>query len=112
MEIMPSAQSSYFAGVVVVQVADVIVHKTRRVSLIKQGFGNFFLNFSIFLELALACFLIYTPVISTALSFGPVPYKAWLIGIPMAVYLFIFEEVRKLFVRWWPNSFIGQELCK
>lgn len=112
MSIMPSAQSSYFAGVVVVQVADVIVHKTRRVSLIKQGFGNFFLNFSIFLELALAFFLVYTPVINSALSFGPVPYTAWLMGIPMAVYLFVFEETRKVVVRRWPNSFIGQELCK
>lgn len=37
MEIMPRAQSSYFVGVVVAQLADVIVHKTRRVSLFQQG---------------------------------------------------------------------------
>lgn len=39
MALMPEAQSSYFVSVVVAQWMDVIVHRTRRVSLFKQGFG-------------------------------------------------------------------------
>ncbi|XP_054165216.1 sodium/potassium-transporting ATPase subunit alpha-3-like [Oppia nitens] len=104
------AQSSYFMAVVVVQWMDVIVNKTRRLSLFSQGMGNWVLNGSIVFETALAVLFAYTPGLHTVLHMAPVIGQVWVFALPFFIYLFLFEELRKLIIRLFPQSFLGQEL--
>ena len=56
-----TCHTAFFVSIVVVQWADLIICKTRKLSVFQQGMGNWFMNFGLFFETALACFLSYTP---------------------------------------------------
>jgi sodium/potassium-transporting ATPase subunit alpha len=56
-----TCHSGFFISVVVVQIATLIVCKTRKTSLFSPGFGNLQLNSAMIIELLLALFLTYTP---------------------------------------------------
>ena len=56
-----TCHTAFFVSIVVVQWADLIICKTRKLSVFHQGMSNWFMNFGLFFETALACFLSYTP---------------------------------------------------
>ncbi|XP_054165215.1 sodium/potassium-transporting ATPase subunit alpha-like, partial [Oppia nitens] len=109
-DILAIAQSSYFIAVVVCQWIDVIVCKTRRLSIFEQGMGNWFLNISILFETGLACLFCYTPRLNSALTVAPVIGQVWVFALPFLVYVLVFEELRKVVVRRYPDSFFGKEM--
>merc|ERR1712098_660814 len=57
-----TCHTAYFASIVIVQWADLIICKTRKNSVFQQGMKNHFMNFGLFFETALACFLSTAPV--------------------------------------------------
>ena len=109
---MAKGQSAYFTSVVVVQWMDVIVNKTRRSSIFTHGMDNWLLNFSILFETAIAVIVVYVPGLNEALTFSTVSGWAWCTGVPFFIYLFVYEELRKLIVRNYPDSWLGIELCR
>ena len=56
-----TCHTAFFVSIVVVQWADLIICKTRKLSVFQQGMSNWFMNFGLFFETALACLLSYTP---------------------------------------------------
>ena len=56
-----TCHSAFFVSIVICQWADLIVCKTRRLSVFQQGMSNWCLNFGLFFETALAAFLCYCP---------------------------------------------------
>merc|ERR1739848_631378 len=50
-----------FVSIVIVQWADLIICKTRKLSVFQQGMKNWIMNFGLIFETLLACFLSYTP---------------------------------------------------
>ncbi|CAG2173846.1 unnamed protein product [Oppiella nova] len=110
MEFQYEAQSAYFIVIVVVQWIDVIICKTRRLSIFQHGFDNHFLTFSLFFETAMSVFFCYTPKVNQVLSLRPVHGMVWLSAVPFFFYIFIFDELRKLFIRRFPFSFFSKEL--
>ena len=60
-EYLHETKLHFLFPIVVVQWADLIICKTRKLSVFQQGMSNWFMNFGLFFETALACFLSYTP---------------------------------------------------
>ena len=69
-----TCHTAFFVAVVIVQWADVIICKTRRLSLYDQGMRNHVLNFGLFFETAVAAALSYTPGLDQGLRMYPLKY--------------------------------------
>lgn len=93
-----TCQTAFFVAIVIAQWADVIICKTRMLSLFTQGMGNMVLNFGLFFETALACFLCYTPGMS-ALKLYPLLFDWWIPPMPWSALIFMYDELRKWYLR-------------
>jgi sodium/potassium-transporting ATPase subunit alpha len=99
-----TCQTAFFVSIVVVQIAELIVSKTRRLSLFQHGMTNWFLNFSIVFEIGLAAFLCYTPGMGVALHIYPIKPQWWFTAVPFAILIFIYDELRKCLIRRLPKE--------
>ncbi|XP_067007033.1 sodium/potassium-transporting ATPase subunit alpha-like [Anabrus simplex] len=104
-----TCHTAFFITVVIVQWADLISQKTRRNSIMHQGMENWFLNFALIFETAMAVILSYTPGMEQALKMFPVRFEWWLIAVPWAVIILIYEETRKYCIRKYPGGFYERE---
>ncbi|KAL1460635.1 hypothetical protein WDU94_012600 [Cyamophila willieti] len=104
-----TCHTAFFVSIVVVQWADLIVCKTRRNSLFHQGMRNWALNFGLVFETALAAFLSYTPGMDKGLRMYPLKFTWWLPPLPFMVSIFIYDEVRKFYLRRNPGGWLEQE---
>merc|ERR1712147_61745 len=104
-----TCHTAFFVTIVVVQWADLIICKTRRLSLLHQGMTNWMLNFGLFFETALAAFIQYTPGLNTALRLRPLNAPWWFIGIPFSLLIFIYDEIRRFLLRRNPGGWVEQE---
>jgi sodium/potassium-transporting ATPase subunit alpha len=101
--------TGFFVSIVIVQWADLIICKTRRLSLFTQGMHNWVLNWGLAFETMLAIFLCYTPGISTVLRTQPLLFQWWLPALPFSVYIFVYDELRKYYMRKAPGGWIERE---
>ncbi|OBS76405.1 hypothetical protein A6R68_17143, partial [Neotoma lepida] len=99
-----TCQTAFFISIVIVQWADLIICKTRRNSLFKQGMKNKVLLFGIFEETFLAAFLSYTPGMDVSLRMYPLKINWWFCALPYSILIFIYDEVRKLIIRRRPGA--------
>merc|ERR1712013_507429 len=106
---MIQAISGFFTSIVVVQWADVIISKTRRLSVFQQGMRNHMLNFGLFFETALAALLQYTPGLNTGLRLRPMNASWWFIAFPFSLLIFLYDETRRYFLRRDPGGWVEQE---
>jgi len=94
-----TCHTAFFVSIVVVQWADLIICKTRKLSVFQQGMSNWFMNFGLFFETALACFLSYTPGMDKGLRMYPLKWNWWLPAIPFSILIFCYDETRKYLLR-------------
>merc|ERR1711953_840280 len=94
-----TCHTAFFVSIVVVQWADLIICKTRKLSVFQQGMKNHFMNFGLFFETALACFLSYTPGMDKGLRMYPLKINWWLPAIPFSLLIFCYDETRKYLLR-------------
>jgi len=94
-----TAQTAFFASIVLTQVANVIICKTRRMSLYHNGMKNWIMNFAIPVELGIAAFLIYTPGINTAINLAPLSWESYIPPLPYMLLLIFYDEIRRLCIR-------------
>nr|XP_034194731.1 sodium/potassium-transporting ATPase subunit alpha-like isoform X2 [Osmia lignaria] len=106
-----TCHTAFFVSIVIVQVADVMICKTRRNSLFQQGMNNWVLNVGILFEIAVACIVCYAPYMDKILSTYALKFEWWLPGIPYAVIILIYEELRKLWIRKNPEGWWDRETC-
>ncbi|XP_029580664.1 sodium/potassium-transporting ATPase subunit alpha-2-like isoform X2 [Salmo trutta] len=104
-----TCHTSFFASIVVVQWADLVICKTRRNSVFQQGMKNRILIFGLFAETALAAFLSYCPGMDIALRMYPLKVSWWFCALPYSVLIFIYDEIRKLIIRRCPGGWVEQE---
>ncbi|CAO2638421.1 Sodium/potassium-transporting ATPase subunit alpha-4 [Lemmus lemmus] len=104
-----TCHTAFFISIVIVQWADLIICKTRRNSLFKQGMKNKVLLFGIFEETFLAAFLSYTPGMDVALRMYPLKINWWFCALPYSVLIFIYDEIRKLIIRRRPGGWLERE---
>ncbi len=95
-----TAITGFFASIIICQVADVIICRTRRQSLFTVGvFTNKLVFVGIATELLLLAFIAYVPVGNT--FFGTAPLEPWqlALSVPFAVAIFLGDEMRRYLVR-------------
>ncbi|XP_012257126.3 sodium/potassium-transporting ATPase subunit alpha-B-like [Athalia rosae] len=109
MALLRTARTGYFVSIVTTQMVDLIICKTRRNSIFQQGMGNWFLNFSFLFEIALTAILLYIP--GTEIIFQTValePFWYWP-SLPFALFLWVYDELRRFCIRKWPGGFVEKE---
>lgn len=109
MRLQRKAISGYFLGIVVTQVADAIICKTRKLSLFQQGMMNWHLNFALVFEVALAALVVYCPHVNTTLGFEHVEYYLVLPAVPYALFIIVYDEIRKFIIRRRPKGWVERE---
>merc|ERR1712003_162862 len=104
-----TCHTAFFVSIVVVQWADLIICKTRKLSVFQQGMKNHFMNFGLVFETVLACILSYTPGMDKGLRMSPLKFNWWLPAIPFSILIFIYDEIRKFILRRNPGGWIEKE---
>jgi len=93
------AQTSAFVSIVIVQWADLIICKTRLLSLADQGMQNQVMLFGLCSETILCMALCYLPFMNTAFSTAPIHPVHWFPSMPYSICIFLYDETRKYFLR-------------
>ena len=104
VECLRKAQTSYLFSIIVVQWADVIICKTRSMSLLTHGMGNMVLNLGLFEETALGLCILYLPPLQIAFGSSSVMIEDLLWAVPYSAFIFLYDEIRKLLMRWQSNG--------
>merc|ERR1719394_2064697 len=94
-----TCHTAFFVSIVIVQWADLIICKTRKLSVFQQGMNNWIMNFGLLFETGLAAFLSYTPGMDKGLRMYPLYFCWWLPAVPFSLLIFIYDELRKLLLR-------------
>ena len=94
-----TCHTAFFVSIVIVQWADLIICKTRKLSVFQQGMKNWFMNFGLVFETLLAVFLSYTPGMDKGLRMYPLKINWWLPAIPFSLLIFCYDETRKYLLR-------------
>ncbi len=95
-----TAVTAFFASIIICQVANVLICRTRRQSLFSMGvLTNRLVLLGISAELLLLGLISYVPVCNT--FFGTAPLHVWhiLLSVPFALLIFLGDELRRIYVR-------------
>ncbi|XP_026972573.1 potassium-transporting ATPase alpha chain 2 [Sagmatias obliquidens] len=97
--------TAFFVGIMVQQIADLIIRKTRRNSIFQQGlFRNKVIWVGIASQVIIALILSYGLGSIVALNFTMLRPQYWFVAVPHAVLIWVYDEVRKLAIRLYPGS--------
>uniref|UniRef100_H2Z2K8 Potassium-transporting ATPase alpha chain 2 n=1 Tax=Ciona savignyi TaxID=51511 RepID=H2Z2K8_CIOSA len=99
-----TTNTAFFLSIVIVQWADLLISKTRRLSIFQQGMRNKVLIVGLFEETCLAVFLTLCPGLDTALKMYPLEWPWWFLPMPFAVIIFIYDEIRRYLIRKYPGG--------
>ena len=99
-EALKFAQSGYLVSIVCVQWADLMICKTRNLSLAQQGMINTMGNFGLFFETALVAILLYVPGLNLALGTRQIPPAHFAVpSFSFFTVIFFYDELRKIWLR-------------
>jgi len=99
-EALRYAQGGYLVSIVIVQWSDLLICKTRNLSISQQGMVNGHMIFGLFFETVLTAILSYIPFLNLVLGTRAVAFPHF--GIPsfsFFVVILSYDEVRKIYVR-------------
>jgi len=99
IEALARSNTAYFISIIIVQWADLMICKTRIRSLFEQGMTNTFMNYSLFFETILGACLVYIPFCNTVTGTRPLKFTWWTAGVPFSLMIYIYDEVRKGWIR-------------
>jgi sodium/potassium-transporting ATPase subunit alpha len=94
-----TCHTAFFTSIVVVQWADLLICKTRRLSIFQQGMRNKIMIAGLFEETLLAAILAYMPGTDVALRMYPLEWHWWLVPMPFSLLIFVYDETRKYLLR-------------
>ncbi|XP_023312013.1 LOW QUALITY PROTEIN: sodium/potassium-transporting ATPase subunit alpha-4-like [Anoplophora glabripennis] len=98
--------TGYFLSIVMTQIADLLICKTRKLSLFQQGMGNHVLNAGLMFEIFLAGVVVYCPYINRAFQMEPINLIGILPAIPYAIFIILYDEMRKMLIRKFPKGWV------
>jgi sodium/potassium-transporting ATPase subunit alpha len=103
------AQTSGFTTIIVVQWADLMICKTRWLSIANQGMVNPLMNFGLLFETILGSLMCYFTPLGAALNTRPLRFTHWFPGMPFCIFIFLYDEWRKYMMRKTEKVEIGEE---
>lgn len=92
-------QTAAFVSIVIVQWADLLICKTRSLSLYHQGMRNTVMLFGLFSETCLCLILCYVPGVDIAIGTQPLSPIHWFPSMPFSMFIFLYDETRKYILR-------------
>jgi len=98
-EALHHAQGAFWGSIVVVQWADLVICKTRWLSIRTQGMSNNVMNFGLFFETMLSAWLAYIPAFNTAFGTRNIRLTHWFCAMPFSMLIFTYDEIRKYLMR-------------
>jgi len=99
-EALKYAQSGYLVSIVCVQWADLMICKTRNLSISQQGMVNTMGNFGLFFETSLVAILLYVPFLNIALGTRQIPPAHFAVpSFSFYCAIFFYDELRKIWLR-------------
>ncbi|XP_026725207.1 sodium/potassium-transporting ATPase subunit alpha-like [Trichoplusia ni] len=93
------AQTAYFVAVCWTQISDVIICKTRRISIIKKGMKNHVLNVSIIVDLVAALCVTYFPLCNEVFNTEALSWYDFFLACPFMVLMVAGDEIRRYLIR-------------
>jgi sodium/potassium-transporting ATPase subunit alpha len=93
------AQGAFWMCIVVVQWADLVICKTRWLSIVEQGMSNDTMNFGLFFETLLAAYLAYYNPFQLAFGTRNIRTTHWFPAMPFSMLIFGYDEARKFLMR-------------
>ncbi|XP_011305193.1 sodium/potassium-transporting ATPase subunit alpha-B [Fopius arisanus] len=109
MDLLNEARTGYFISIVTTQMIDLVMCKTRRNSIFQQGMTNWFLNASFVFEIILTAILLYTPGTEKVLKAMPLDPYWFLPCLPLGIFLWSYDEVRRWYIRNYPGGIMERE---
>mmetsp|Transcript_18105 Transcript_18105/g.45586 ORF Transcript_18105/g.45586 Transcript_18105/m.45586 type:complete len:1179 (-) Transcript_18105:1049-4585(-) len=108
---LQSAQTAYFVTAVWCKIMNVLVTKTRKLSIFQHGIrNNRFLLVAVVFECCLVVLLVYVPFLNVVFNTQPLYGAHWVLGIPWILFLFCYDELRKLLIRRYPGTLLEKVL--
>ncbi|CAG9093515.1 unnamed protein product [Plutella xylostella] len=93
------AHTAYFVAVCWTQISDVIICKTRRVSILKKGMNNTVLNVSIVVDVLLAAVVTYVPICNELFGTMPIKWHSFFHAFPFCALMILGDELRRYIIR-------------
>jgi len=107
-KVLSRAQTGYFVTIVLSQIADLCVSKTRKLSMFQQGMKNVVMITGMVVMLTIACALTYIPPLNVGLGTVPIQFVHWLHPLPFCFLIFVYDEGRKYMIRRSPGGWVEQ----
>lgn len=101
--------SAFFVCVVITQAADLLICKTRRLSLFQQGMSNWVLNCGIIFSTTMTAIIICCPGVNMLFKMHPVEWYVFIPALPFGLYIIVFDELRKYCIRKYPDGWVRRE---
>ena len=100
IEALYYAQCGYLVSIVIVQWSDLLICKTRNLSISQQGMINSNANFALFFETALVAILCYVPFLNTVLGTRMIAFPHFAVpSVAFFMVIIFYDETRKVFLR-------------
>merc|ERR1712154_161691 len=93
------AQTAYVGAAVIMQLANLLVVRTRTSSIFQQGMNNSFMNWAILFEIFLMCVFVYIPFCQFILGTEPLRFLHWTPAFPFAITALMLHELKKGYFR-------------
>ncbi|XP_021203629.2 sodium/potassium-transporting ATPase subunit alpha-4 [Bombyx mori] len=93
------AQTAYFVAICLTQISDVLICKTRRISLFKKGMKNQVLNASIVIDIFAAVTVTYLPLCNEIFGTEPIDWYLFFLAVPFMALMIIADEIRRYLIR-------------
>lgn len=100
-----TCQTAFFVTIVVMQWGDLIISKTRKLSIFQQGMDNHVLNFGLLFETVVTVMVVYIPGMSV-FKLYPIRPIWWVLGLPFCILTIVYDELRKLVIRSNPGGWL------
>lgn len=98
-EALGHAQTAAFISIVIVQWADLIICKTRKLSIYHQGMSNQIMMLGLCTETLLCMALAYLPPLHAGIGTRDVIAVHWFPSFPFSIAIFLYDETRKYLIR-------------
>ena len=105
-----ACQTGFYIGIIICQFGNLMICRTKRVSLFSHGFKNYRAIIAMVATTGLGCLLIYTPYLNSGLTLYPVRFLWWLSAIPFALLVIVHAELCKFLIRKYKGRWIAKEL--
>ena len=100
-EALRHAQTAYYISIIMCQISDALVLKTRYISITQQGFHNLWMMYGFITEFIVAILICYITFLNIVFGTRKLDLRHWFLpSAPFFILFFCYDEIRKLIMRY------------